>query len=1490
MGDHHQVKTSFLFIQLQSPFRAQPCQPSADSLSLATPEEVSSATAAADIARPSVGDLQSTYTREEESITAYKDASDDTVLLSEDRKPIPEESSFSPLFDAGITEQSCFSNSARIDIRLANQDTTSSSSSCECLRGNVFLSKTDSQECLSCEHTKSLNSVSEKDNSVEHTESIWPSCQDPPETMSEVIPSPSLGNFPKPPLGSSVSFLYPSTESDSQNRTTPRSPDLSPMPGGVPPACTPTSTFLLSTHRPSHSSWVHSAKHKEEAAALERAQTALSRSAEGTTFVSTVIKRSSLLYGDIRKPAHSSSEVTSAVEKSSEILSLAVGAEKPNQTALTMESPLTDTAPSTVLQSTASEKVRLPLILAETIVWVNGSSSHAESVAKAKYEFLFGKTTDSSSPDAASKSQLEDDIGTTPDPSIQEDELDEVSLFQEIDRELTELLSGLTARARDAAAAERSGRSSDATSDMIPCNGTPPSPPGTAEHAPELQNGASDPEKSEKLSDVMFDSWCEALIQDPSSAQELHCASPDTRNAATSQQKPAAVPAMEKKEGGQSGDSSPRLQDASLDESNRILAEIPGIYSAFLDGGKAREKPQKKLRFVEDQADGDVFLNGEAEEREQTTQGMEKPSQDNTLETAVPVVCVSEANEKSSARSVGGRASESEEATDMFSSQFESILESERLCVTLYSSLDSLDALSSSADETDTQAEPASTHRVVEMPLTPMIQQRLKESGLFMEASSRQEEVLSVSATEKSGKASLEVTSSFLNTSGGHTDGALANGMGKDTRDWLQSWSSPPFLSVSFPRGGAMYQSTTPPIPFIPTPPPSSPSGLQMEHKAGSAAIVQPFRSRFMAFLTRDSMGSLVSGCFAQPDLADPEHVSIQKFLFLIVHCLKEICQYLSSDEGLKDVLSDWDLDMGSTERQKDSTDTLNNGHRGDQEAARRLARRLYHLEGFRRSDVAKHLGKNNDFSKMVAEEYLTFFEFTGMTLDQSLRSFFKAFALMGETQERERVLIHFSNRYYQCNPDILASEDGVHCLTCALMLLNTDLHGQNIGKKMTCQEFINNLDGLNAGQDFPRDLLKLQMLIVAVNHNTYTVQFGDDPFLFQHDCTPVHKASRCALVEEMIGVNSVQGTGKVRMRASGSVKYSREESVRRQPQHRSKSLKMSNSSEFTTVQPKKDKALYNSIKNEKLEWAIDGDELKKSLSELADTKNDNAHTKSISRMSSGSNPFLDIAHDPNAAVYKAGFLARKIHADMDGKKTPRGKRGWKTFYAVLKGMILYLQKDEYKPEKALSEEDLKNAISVHHALAIKAVDYEKKPHVLKLKTADWRVFLFQAQSPEEMESWIRVINSVAAMFSAPSFPAAIGSQKKFSRPLLPASTTRMSQEEQLKSHEAKLKHISTELAEHRSYPPDKKVKAKEVDEYRLKEHYLEFEENRYEMYVKLLKDGVKELLTAKENDAALKKSQSSPHLNQESQPAVAKIKRNTSERKDYRPETPKVT
>ncbi|XP_054997971.1 PH and SEC7 domain-containing protein 2 isoform X1 [Sorex araneus] len=484
------------------------------------------------------------------------------------------------------------------------------------------------------------------------------------------------------------------------------------------------------------------------------------------------------------------------------------------------------------------------------------------------------------------------------------------------------------------------------------------------------------------------------------------------------------------------------------------------------------------------------------------------------------------------------------------------------------------------------------------------------------------------------------------------------------------------------------------------------------------------------------------------------------------------------SEPGLSD--SDSEL-SGSEGPEPTSADPLANGCPGVSEAARRLARRLYHLEGFQRCDVARQLGKNNEFSRLVAGEYLSFFDFSGLTLDRALRTFLKAFPLMGETQERERVLTHFSRRYCQCNPDDSTSEDGIHTLTCALMLLNTDLHGHvNIGKKMSCQQFIANLDQLNDGQDFAKDLLK---------------------------------------------------------------------------------------------------TLYNSIKNEKLEWAIDEDELRKSLSELVDDKFGTG-TRKVTRILDGRNPFLDVPQALSAATYKHGLLTRKTHADMDGKRTPRGRRGWKKFYAVLKGTILYLQKDEYRPDRALSEGDLKNAIRVHHALATRASDYSKKSNVLKLKTADWRVFLFQAPSREEMLSWILRINLVAAAFSAPAFPAAVSSMKKFCRPLLPSCSTRLCQEEQLRSHENKLKQVTAELAEHRGQPLERGVRSKEAEESRLKEHYLTFEKSRYETYIHLLAVKIKvgsddlerieaRLATLEGDDPSLRKTHSSPALSQGHGPAA---------------------
>ncbi|KAL7878045.1 hypothetical protein SRHO_G00046880 [Serrasalmus rhombeus] len=370
-----------------------------------------------------------------------------------------------------------------------------------------------------------------------------------------------------------------------------------------------------------------------------------------------------------------------------------------------------------------------------------------------------------------------------------------------------------------------------------------------------------------------------------------------------------------------------------------------------------------------------------------------------------------------------------------------------------------------------------------------------------------------------------------------------------------------------------------------------------------------------------------------------------------------------------------------------------------------------------------------------------------------------------------------------------------------------------------------------------------------------------------------------------MIGVNSIHSAGRLRSRSLCSVRCGRDFSVmdpfRYTKAPRSRSLrplafpdllgKVQDGQNHPQTRKKKEKALYNSIKNEKLQWTIDEEELRKSFSELADSRTDSAsHT--MKRISSGGNPLVSLAQQSSAQVYKNGFLVRKVHADPDGKKTPRGKRGWKSFYAILKGLVLYLQKGEYRADKQLSDEDLKNAVSIHHSLAMRAADYSKRPNVFYLRTADWRVFLFQAPNAEQMQSWITRINTVAAMFSAPPFPAAIGSQKRFSRPLLPGSSTKLSQEEQLQAHEARFRAVSSELQELRSVPQERKTKGKDQDEGKQREEYLDFEKTRYGTYAMLLRAKIRtgeSDLAAFESrlfaDGGLQRAHSSPTLPQDS-------------------------
>lgn len=164
---------------------------------------------------------------------------------------------------------------------------------------------------------------------------------------------------------------------------------------------------------------------------------------------------------------------------------------------------------------------------------------------------------------------------------------------------------------------------------------------------------------------------------------------------------------------------------------------------------------------------------------------------------------------------------------------------------------------------------------------------------------------------------------------------------------------------------------------------------------------------------------------------------------------------------------------------------------------------------------------------------------------------------------------------------------------------------------------------------------------------------------------------------------------------------------------------------------------------------------------------------------------------DPHTAKeYKSGWMFRKCCFDADGKKSAFLKRSWKMFYASLRDMVLYLHKD-----KNGTFDNVTNAIRIHHALATVASDYKKKQFVFRLKTADWAEYLFQASNATELYDWIRTVNLVAAMFSSPPMPGAIGSTKTFQRPLMPVSKTRYTLSEQCEYHRKHLKQLQADLS-----------------------------------------------------------------------------------------------
>ena len=127
-----------------------------------------------------------------------------------------------------------------------------------------------------------------------------------------------------------------------------------------------------------------------------------------------------------------------------------------------------------------------------------------------------------------------------------------------------------------------------------------------------------------------------------------------------------------------------------------------------------------------------------------------------------------------------------------------------------------------------------------------------------------------------------------------------------------------------------------------------------------------------------------------------------------------------------------------------------------DKEQAERIFENRDELIG--PADASAWLGDPGADRERVRKEYMKLFDWTNMNILAAMRGLCDRIALKGESQQVDRMLVAFAQRWCECNPkNGFKSSDVVHTICYSILLLNTDLHLADIGQKMTRSQFVRN-------------------------------------------------------------------------------------------------------------------------------------------------------------------------------------------------------------------------------------------------------------------------------------------------------------------------------------------------------------------------------------------------------------------------------------------------
>ncbi|KAI0978784.1 hypothetical protein GJ496_000093 [Pomphorhynchus laevis] len=470
-------------------------------------------------------------------------------------------------------------------------------------------------------------------------------------------------------------------------------------------------------------------------------------------------------------------------------------------------------------------------------------------------------------------------------------------------------------------------------------------------------------------------------------------------------------------------------------------------------------------------------------------------------------------------------------------------------------------------------------------------------------------------------------------------------------------------------------------------------------------------------------------------------------------------------------------------------------------EAAKRLANRLYNLDGFKAGDVAFEICKANKFSNTVAEQFMERFNFKSMNLDTALRTMLLQFTLPGSVPEtdpikyelaianREKIINLFAIRYIQCNPQAFeGSVDACYILTCSLLLLNTDLHGfvnhHNNGgrrqtirhKKMSLSDFRKNLKATDWACKFDADNLK--QLYNSIKHEALTtldpsldvIKYStSNPDINCRKYNEGRESEDCHLSPAMTEGSKVGSTT--------SCVSLRHNSGKKQQNRAANSV-----ANATNIND--GKLVPSLLVNVNAPLVFD---FRKSLHANFDsitiaTSNDGrtvVHNSASELLYDNGRqlaPKLPLDNETTVTSTRfSGWLLRKCQFDESGKRTSLLKRSWTRYFSKLDDLNLWFYRNENQSNSAPVD-----CIQLHHSLSHIIGLHKKRTNVFVLRLATnclsmnanqqlclyrqqhGAEYMFQASSDDDMNQWVFLFNLSAALFSSPPLAPPVGNKTTY--------------------------------------------------------------------------------------------------------------------------------